>query len=139
MMPWFIKNYIQYKLFEWVMSLNALLTGLIIMFSPDSVIASAFRYTLFAQDARVSGLVFVVCGGVCLAMLFVNSKSHKWGPKIRAWCAIFRAIIWFQLGMSLVAVAFDAGVPSPVLANWLSLLLGEMIAAYQAGRDVTEP
>lgn len=132
----FIREHVQHRLFEWIMALNSFLTGMIILAFPDSVVASAFRHTIFVECTVAAGIGFMLCGAICLAVLILDARTTYWGPKIRAWSAIIRAIVWFQMEVSLVQMLFDTGNPSPAIANWLSLILGEVLAVYQAGRDV---
>lgn len=135
-LKYFLHAYVQGKLFEWIMTLNTLLLGTTVLIWPAALGSSAFKYMIFISDVKAFGLIVLALGVICLTALVVNGRSYVKGPFVRAICASLRAVIWFQMLAALVVFSMTTGFPSPGIPNWFSLIVGELIASYQAGRDV---
>ena len=131
-----LSQYVYGRLFEWVMTLNMTLLGLLCVVYPEALQVSAFRYMIFIGDPKWFGILCIAVGYARFAALVINGRSMVWGPQTRAACAVIGAMIWFQMLTALVAYSITTGYPSPGVSNWLSLCLGELLAAYLAGRDV---
>jgi hypothetical protein len=129
-------QYVYGRLFEWTMAVNMTLLGLTCAVFPEALQVSAFRFMIFVGDPRLFGIVALVIGNVRVLALVINGRSIVYGPHVRAACAVFGTMIWFQMLAALVMYSITIGYPSPGVSNWLSLCIGELFAAYLAGRDV---
>lgn len=130
-----ISVYLNGKLFEWFAALNMTAIGLTVLVWPTTLSVSAFRY-LFLRPELLGLLCFLV-GLSRLVALIVNGRSWIYGPRVRAWAALFSGIVWLQLWISLAQYALsDTGIPSIGLSNWLLLFLAELIVTYRAATDV---
>lgn len=133
-----VSRYFNGRLFEWFAALNLAGIGSIIVLWPNTLGWSAFKYLVtIGASPTVIGLSCVVLGYARVCALIINGRSWVYGPRVRAWCSLFSAVIWLQILISLAQFAIsDTGVPSIGLSNWALLFLGELIVAYRAATDV---
>ena len=135
----FVQQYVYTRLFEWIMGLNMTLLGFLVLLYPTSIASSAFRYMLQTFDAKHIGSLLLVFGTLRLAALIANGRTvwtKKYGPLIRIAAACTGGFIWVQLEIALLILFTHSGIPSPGLANWAALAIGEVVAAYHAGKDL---
>lgn len=133
-----ISRYLNGRLFEWFAAANLAGVGTIIVFWPDTLVWSAFKYLVTVGMGPVMiGFICLVVGYARIFALIVNGRSWVYGPRVRAWCSLLSAVIWLQILISLAQFAIsDTGVPSLGLSNWAWLFFGELVVAYRAATDV---
>jgi hypothetical protein len=125
------------KFFEWVSS--AMLLGLAIemLIWPQILQASAFRYVAMAGHAQAVGTLMLMAAVASFIALVVNGRSDMVGPKVRAWTALFRGIVWMQMDIALLLIIGEnKGTPSPGIPIYFFLTVGEFYAAWRAATDV---
>jgi hypothetical protein len=135
----FVKQYVYTRLFEWIMGLNMTMLGFLVLLYPTSLQSSAFRYMLGTFEAAHIGALLLVFGTLRLAALIANGRTvwtKKYGPLIRIAGACTGGFVWVQLEIALLILFTQSGTPSPGLANWAALAVGEIVAAYHAGKDL---
>jgi hypothetical protein len=79
---------------------------------------------------------FLICGVACIVALLVNGASMVIGPRVRAWAAVARAILWLQFGISTLQAGIEQGYPYTVQPFWFTFALAEVWVAYRAVLDV---
>jgi hypothetical protein len=126
------------RLFEWFAALNMVGIGFTIVLWPETLNQTAFRFllTLFITPSMV-GLTFFAIGCARIAALVVNGRSWIYGPRIRAWSALFSAILWLQLWLGSLQFSFLViHVPTIGICNWACFFAAELIISYRAATDV---
>lgn len=135
-----IQFYWRDRLFEWVMASAMIGFGVEIMIWPSTIQASAFHHILNVISAPYMSFFFVFFGMLRVAALVANGNWPKHGPHFRAAGAGVAAMLWGQLGMSLLLLApVNHGIPSPGIPVYAALVLGELVSAYRAITDARPP
>ena len=124
------------RLFEWMTSLMMLGMAFVIAINPSTVKVGGF-YLLsnIGITAPVLAVLSTLIGCIRIAALFANGLWPLWGPRFRAGCALFAAILWIQMFLALLAWSKESGYISIGIAVYLFLALGEFISCYRAGTD----
>lgn len=99
--------------------------------------SSSLKFLLLYVDQLAVGLVYFFVAVARAAALVVNGRSLVYGPQFRAWGAIFGALIWAQMEVSLLKLYF-CGVTnnSPGISLYFAMTLGELVTVYRASTDV---
>lgn len=135
MLPRF-KHYCQNRLFEWFTTMTMLGMAIEIAIWPTAVGASAFRYILLVISPLNMGMFFLSFGLLRVAALIANGSWPDHGSRLRAMGAGAGALMWGQMGLSLVHLGTQPGnIPSPGIALFFFLTLTELISAYRAISD----
>ncbi|MBN9007226.1 MAG: hypothetical protein J0H40_17650 [Rhizobiales bacterium] len=107
--------------------------AVLIMLSPDSIAASAFRLLLNILTPAWLGWGFAIAGTARLAALIANGHWQVWGPILRAWGAFAGAFIWSQMCIALIQLIPHVGSPpSPGIPVYLVLTIVELVSIYRA-------
>lgn len=127
------------RLLEWAVSIPLVVLAFLLFRWPQMTSAPAFR--LFAEWApgELIGVSFLICGVSCIVALLVNGSSASIGPRIRSWCALARAVLLIQFGISSLQAGFEQNFPYTVTPFWFSFALAELWVAYRAVLDVRNP
>lgn len=125
------------RLFEWVMTFIMLGMACTIVYAPETIGKSAFRYMLVIVASPLAiGMFFWIVGAVRVVALLLNGHSPLWGPRLRAIGALGGALIWAWMAVALIYLTNDTGSPSLGIFNWVGLAAGEIISCARAGADV---
>ena len=129
--------YCRNRLFEWVMTYSMLGMAIEIWIWPKAVSASAFRLMLNIISPLNIGMFFTTFGLLRIAALIANGSWPDHGPRLRAMGAGAAAIMWLQMCIALVMlVPDDRSIPSPGIALYFFMTVGEIFTAYRAISDV---
>lgn len=134
-----IQYYVGNRLFEWAMSVPIVMLGLVLFIWPQITNAPDFRLFSWALPPELIGISFLGCGAGCIVALLVNGASLSIGPRVRAWSALARAILWLQFGISTLQAGIEQGYPYTVTPFWFTFALAEVWVAYRAVLDVRTP
>ena len=130
------KHYCTNRLFEWFTTLTMLGMAIEIAIWPQAVGASAFRYIMLVITPENMGVFFLVFGLLRVAALIANGSWPEHGPRMRAMGAGAAALMWGQMGISLLHLGVQPGnVPSPGISLFFFLVIGELVSAYRAISD----
>lgn len=125
------------RLFEWTFAIASLGLAVEILVWPDTVQASAFRWSTLAWGHSVlMGIVFLVVSVSRLVALAFNGRSEFVGPLTRSIMAGVSAVMWAQFALALFLLGMAQGLPSPGLPFWVMFSLAEIYTAYRAMIDV---
>lgn len=125
------------RLYEWTFAVASLGLAVEILVWPDTVQASAFRWTSLAWGYSVlMGLVFLAVSISRLVALAFNGRSLVTGPFVRSICAGVSSIMWAQFAFALLLYGYEKGTPSPGFPFWLTFSFAEVYVAYRAMIDV---
>jgi hypothetical protein len=127
------------RVIEWVCTGILLGYAADIFFWPNAISGGNFRYLI--QIGVTPQLFFWSCflvGCARAIALFFNGKGLPWSARLRALCAIFGAVVFGHLALTLAFIVKD-GNPMP-LGFWTHglLVLAEMYSCLRAGADVNE-
>ena len=129
-------SYCRNRLFEWVMTLAMLGMAIEIGFWPKAVEAISFRLMLVIINPLNIGMFFTAFGLLRIAALIANGSWPEHGPRMRAMGAGAAAMMWGQMCIALLLLApQNNGIPSPGIALYFFLTVGELISAYRAMSD----
>lgn len=135
MLPIF-KHYCQNRLFEWFTSMTMIGMAGEIAIWPSAVGSSSFRYITLVISPLNMGMFFLAFGFLRISALFANGSWPEHGPRIRAMGAGAGALMWGQMGLSLLHLSTLPGnVPSPGISLFFFLTIGELLSAYRAISD----
>lgn len=126
------------RLFEWVTTSMMLGSGVVMVLSPTTIESGAFSPLLASGISQAwIATVCLLFGVVRISALVANGIWQPWGPRARAVCAVVAAFLWFQLAAALlVGSGLATGTVSPSVPVYVSLMVGEIISAFRASRDV---
>lgn len=134
-----IQYYVGNRLFEWAMSIPIVILSVMLFIWPKITAAPAFRLFASAIPSEFIALSFLICGVACIVALLVNGASLELGPRVRAWAALARGLLWLQFGISTLQAGIEQGYPYTVLPFWFTFALAEVWVAYRAVLDVRTP
>ena len=135
MSPGFM-SYCRNRLFEWVMTLSMIGMAVEIAIWPKAVAASSFRLMLGVINPLNIGMFFLAFGLLRIAALIANGSWPEHGPRMRAMGAGAAALMWGQMCIALVMLTSQRdGIPSPGIALYFFLTVGELLSAYRAISD----
>jgi hypothetical protein len=124
------------RLFEWIMVSTLLGMGLLMLIWPSTMGASSFRYILQVLTPGQLTAAYLSIGVFRAAALVANGSAPAWGPSVRAVGAIAGASIWLQMDVALIIWTVQNGLPpSPGMAMFTSVIVGEITSTYRAMRD----
>ena len=131
-----IMTYIRDRLFEWVMTLTMLGMAVEIAIWPKAVEASSFRLMLNVISPLNIGVFFMGFGLLRTTALIANGSWPEHGPRLRAMGAGAAALMWGQMCVALIMLLpQNNDIPSPGIALYFFLTVGELISAYRATSD----
>jgi hypothetical protein len=113
--------------------------SLMLFIWPQITSAPAFRLFAWLAPPELIGVSMLICGVACIVALLVNGASLSIGPRVRAWSALARAILWLQFGISTLQAGIEQGYPYTVQPFWFTFALAELWVAYRAVLDVRTP
>src|ERR1035441_1328400 len=129
-------GYCRNRMFEWVMTLAMLGIALEIAVWPISIASGSFRLLLVVISPAELALFFGTFGLLRIAALIANGSWPEHGPRMRAMGAGAAALMWGQMCIALVMLTSQRdGVPSPGIALYFFLTIGELVSAYKAISD----
>lgn len=121
---------------EWTVALFMIGAGITLTASPQSVEMGGFalvsRVGLTAEMLRV---FFIIGGCLRAASLYANGHWPRYGPGIRAACAILGGILWLQMSYVLYVWSHGLGYVSLGVSFYGVLALTEGVSAFRAIRD----
>lgn len=124
------------RLFEWMTSFMMLGMAFIIAVNPRTVqVGGFYLMSHIGITAPVLAVMSTLIGCLRIAALFANGLWLVWGPRFRAGCALFAAILWMQMFLALLAWSEQSGYISIGIAIYLFLAIGELISCYRAATD----
>lgn len=104
---------------------------------PLAINGSKFQFMLDVIGSRTLMLFYLFVGGFRMAALYLNGNWPVWGSVVRSAGATGGALVWLQMGMSLLISQSEAGgLPPPSVPLYLALVGAEFISAYRAAADV---
>ena len=125
---------------EWFTNGILLSFAFIMLVTPLSLEKGAFRYVI---DIGISASVFkwscLVFGLTTCLALYYNGRGLPWTARIRAVCAVFRAIVFGHLSLSLAYLTKDTGTISLGVGTHALLACAEIYSCLRAGADVNYP
>lgn len=128
-----IFRHFEKRLFELAMTVCMMGDGILLMLSPASVEASAFRYLTQALPLGLCIAIFLGLGGVRLVALALNGHWMPWGAYARAIGAVAGAVMWGQMSAALWTFGMWNERPfSPGIPIYTTLALFEIISMYVA-------
>src|ERR1017187_1841283 len=128
--------YCRNRLFEWAMTIAMLGLALEIAVWPSSIATGSFRLLLIVINPTGLALFFGAFGLLRIAALIANGSWPEHGPRMRAMGAGAAALMWGQMCIALVMLTSQRdGVPSPGIALYFFLAIGELVSAYKAISD----
>lgn len=125
-------KYCCYRLFEWVMTVALMGSGLTALIWPESIEVGNLRQMLLLVGADTIGSIYLTVGIVRSFCLVLNGNMPVWGPRVRAVMSVISALIWVQIAIALL---LQLPVPSISISVYMSLAGGELISIYRARRD----
>lgn len=130
------EKYCTNRVFEWVMTSTLLGMGLLMLLWPSTMGASSFRYVLRVLSPDELTFAYLTIGVFRATALIANGTAPFWGPKVRAAGAIAGASIWLQMDIALIIWTVSNNLPpSPGMAMFTSVIVGELYSTYRAMRD----
>lgn len=129
----------QNRIVEWLCAWMLLNFAGTIYTSPDTLATGSFRY-ITALGITPDSFAFA-CGIVGLlrvTALYFNGYGLPWSARVRALSAIFGALVFSLMGLSLVFLTRDTGTLSIGAGTHFILAAGELYSCLRAGADVTE-
>lgn len=128
-------EYVNGRLFEWVMTLNMLGMAVEIYIWPGTLRSSVFVLTAGTLGTNFIGAFCTAVGLLRFVALMLN--GHKvWGlrvgPWIRSIASVFCAAMWGQFSLGLIHYSIVMDIPSPGIPLWSLITLGELYIAYRA-------
>jgi hypothetical protein len=130
-----IRQYVESRLFEWVMATSMVSLAVEIFFFPRILGATSFNLLTDLIPGQFIAAFLFFFGIVRIGALIANGRSIVHGPRIRAIAAIAGAVLWAQFAFSLIVEFYDAP-PSPGIPFWTTFVLAELYSAYRASHDV---
>lgn len=125
------------RLFEWMTSLMMLGMAFVIAANPQTVkVGGFYLMAMVGLTAPVLGVLFTLVGCSRVAALIANGVWPTWGPRARAFCALFGAALWVQMTLALWAWSTQSGYISMGVPVYFFLTLGELVSCYRAATDV---
>jgi hypothetical protein len=101
------------------------------LLSPTYLLAIGITPTLFMLSMFLVGFVRV-------GALYYNGWGLPWSARLRALCAIFGAVTFGHLGLSLAWLTKDTGAISLGVGTHVVLAITELYSVLRAGADVNE-
>src|SRR5262245_18740809 len=127
------------RVVEWMATAMLLNFSITAFATPHTIEQGAFRYLL------VIGLTPVVMQWSCLAAgllrvvaLYFNGRGLPWSTRVRAVCAIFGAVIFAHMALSLAFLTKDTKTWSLGVGTHVILALTEIYTCLRAGADINE-
>lgn len=124
------------RLFEWMTA--GMMVGIsgTIGFNPHAVAAGGF-YLLqnLGLTPAVLQVFFAIVGFLRVAGLYANGHWPVYGPWCRAGCALFGALIWGEMLLSLIKWSSQSDYVSLGVPVYALLTVGELISCYRAAND----
>jgi hypothetical protein len=127
------------RIVEWVTTVMLLNFGLTTFVSPDTLMDGSFRYMValgFSPTTFAWGCGLV--GVVRACALYYNGYGLPWSARVRALTAIFGAVLFALMGLSLVYLTRDTATLSLGAGTHFTLAAAELYSCLRAGADVTE-
>lgn len=134
-----LAHYLDNRLIEWTVSGPITVLGVMLFIWPQITKAPAFQLFSWMLPSPFIATSFVMIGLVCIAALLVNGASKAIGPRVRQWCALGRAVLMLQFGLSTLQAGIVQGYPYTVTPFWFSFAMAEVWVAYRAVLDVRPP
>jgi hypothetical protein len=131
-----ITQYLDGRLHEWLMAGGMVMLGLSMMLWPKIANGSIMQILVQTIGGFAVALVFFFVGVSSLAALVANGNSLEIGPRIRAFSAVIRAILWASFTLSMTRVSIEQGFPSPMVFFWGPFTVAEIYISYRATLDV---
>ncbi|WP_063928381.1 hypothetical protein [Methylobacterium aquaticum] len=129
------------RLFEWAIAVMMVMIAVTLAMPGDTLERTALRpiAALGATEENMATFYAVVgiARGFALYMNghINNGRVFPSGAYIRAWCALFSAVVWGQLTLALFMDAFHANSPSLNIPVFGTLTMFELLSCYIARRD----
>lgn len=76
--------------------------------------------------------LFAIGAAIRMLALYANGHWPIYGPRMRAACALFGAVVWAEMAAALVV---DRGHLSVDVATYTALTIGELYSSYRAAGD----
>jgi hypothetical protein len=131
-----ITYYLDARLFEWAFSVPMIMLGVSILIWPMVAQGSILRVLVLSIGDIATALAFVIIGITGIVALIANGSSLRIGPRLRAFSAIIRSILWLTFVLSMARVSINQGFPSPMVFFWSSFTGAEVYISYRAALDV---
>jgi hypothetical protein len=124
---------------EWVCAAMMLSFAITVMLTPSTIEVGAFRYLLaIGITPTLFMLSMFLVGFVRVGALYFNGWGLPWSARFRALCAIFGAVTFGHLGLSLAWLTRDTGAISLGVGTHVVLAITELYSVLRAGADVNE-
>ena len=124
------------RLFEWMTALMMVGIAVTIAASPRAIAGGGF--TLMENVGLTPGVVviaFLLAGAARMAALYANGHWPFYGPWCRAIGAVTGAVIWAQMGLSMLVSSVTGDFVPLGVPVYLVLTAGEIISCYRAASD----
>ena len=129
-----IRQYLEGRLFEWVVATNMTLLGIEMLLFPILTQAKSFIELTKILPGQLIAWFMVAFGLARIAALIANGRSTFYGPRVRSIGAIAGAVLWMQFTYSLI-INFEDSRPSLGVTFWSVFVLAELYSAYRAETD----
>lgn len=128
-----LARHFEKRLFELAMTVAMLGEGLLLLVSPRSIEASSMKYLIDVMPLWLCILLFLWLGGARIVALALNGHWMPYGGYVRAVGAVAGAVMWAQMGASLLTnnIAKDDAL-SPGIPIYVTLSLFEIVSMYFA-------
>jgi hypothetical protein len=127
------------RVVEWLTTLMLINFGLTTVLSPDTLIAGSFRYmTALHITPGMFAFACIAAGLARFFALYFNGYGLPWSARVRALTAVFGALVFSIMGLSLVFLTKDTGTLSLGAGTHFLLAAAELYSCLRAGSDVNE-
>lgn len=131
-----IANHIDMRAFEWFFSIPMVQFGIYMLAVPAAMNGSILRVLVLSIGGTLAALLFICTGITGIVALIANGNSERIGPRLRAFCAMLRAVIWLTFVLSMLRVSEQQPWVSPMVFFWFWFMVAEVWIAHKAGQDV---
>lgn len=134
----FFMYYVKGRIFEWTMALAMLFGGVELLLWDDVLTFGAFKWLLTIMGQKWIGSFMLFVGWIRLSALMFNGQllfGSRFGPLVRAVCAVFAASLWAQFALALVVLSIDQGYPSLGVPFWIMFTIAELLVSYSVGAE----
>lgn len=124
------------RLFEWAMTAALLGIGLELIIWPNAIATSKLQFMLEVLGSRNLMAFYLLVGWFRGVALYLNGGWPIWGARVRTYCAFGGALVWLQMGISLILTQLASGnPPSPSVPVFMALAAAELYSTYRAAAD----
>ncbi|MFE1598168.1 hypothetical protein [Methylobacterium sp. ID0610] len=129
------------RMFEWSAAVMMVLIALTLAMPGDTLERGALKpiQTLGVTEEGLA-VFFGICGALRGGALYLNGhinngRVNPSGAIIRAWCALFSALVWGEMALTLFIDALKANAPALGIPIFGTLTMFELLSCFIARKD----